>query len=93
MNRRVCPARILPGPRCGWPGRECKTADTAHGSRPGDRRPWGYHDVQCQVPNPEPGPHLDGYPECGFVDGHGGCHDYRRHAAEPEREPEIEAGL
>ncbi len=93
MNRRSRPARILPGPRCGWPGRECKAADSAHGSRPGERRPWGYHDIQCQIPNPEPGPHLDGYPECGFIDGHADDHDYRRHAAEPAREPEAEAEI
>jgi hypothetical protein len=54
--------------------------------------------VQCQVPNPQPGPHLDGYPECGFIGVHDGDHDYVRHAAggflpiaeaEPEREAEL----
>ena len=57
--------------------------------------------MQCQVPNPDPGPHLDGYPECGLVDGHAGGHDYVRHVAEgflapavaEAREPEIEAEL
>ena len=29
---------------------------------------------QCQVPNPRPGPHLDGYPECGWIDQHTGDH-------------------
>jgi hypothetical protein len=42
---------------------------------------------------------LDGYPECSFIDGHDGGHDYVRHAAEgflapaaeaPEREAEAE---
>lgn len=106
MSRRSRPPQILAGPRCGWPDRECKAPDSAHGSGGGQRRPWTYHDVQCQVPNPDPGPHLDGYPECGLIDGHAGGHDYVRHAAEgylpaaaaarepePEPEPELEAGL
>jgi hypothetical protein len=49
------------------------------------------------VPNPRPGPDLDGYPECGWINRHAGDHDYRRHAAEgfirprePEPEPEAE---
>jgi hypothetical protein len=86
-------ARIVPGPGCGWPDRECKEPDSAHGTRSGERRSWGYHDVQCQVPNSRPGPYLDGYPECGFIDGHAEGHDYRRHAAEKASpEPELEAG-
>jgi hypothetical protein len=93
-------ARILPAARCGWPdGCSVKSVDHAPGS--GIRRAWGFHDVQCQVPNPRPGAHLDGYPECGLADGHAGGHDYVRHAAEgflapaaaEAREPEIEAGL
>ena len=105
------PARILPGPRCGWsPDPELSTcrpgpkAHIDHVPEPGERRAWGYHDVQCQVPNPRPGPHLDGYPECGLTGQHAGDHDYVRHAAEgflapgvreaaceePEPEPEIE---
>ena len=95
------PARIVPDPRCGWPDQECKALDSAHGSGGGERRAWTFHDVQCQDPNPEPGPHLDGYPECGLVDGHDGGHDYVCHAAEgflapaaaEAREPEIEAEL
>ena len=55
MNGRTCPAKIVPGPRCGWPDRECKAPDSAHGTGAGQRRPWTYHDVQCQVPNPRPG--------------------------------------
>ena len=86
-------ARILPGLRCGWPDR-CTVKSIDHSPAPGTRRIWGYHDVRCQVPNPDPGPQLDGYPECGLIDGHAGGHDYVRHAAEPEaREPQIEAGL
>lgn len=77
------PAQIKPDPRCGWPGRDCKEPDSAHGAGAGTRRSWTYHDVQCQVPNPRPGPHLDGYPECSLVDGHSGDCDYVRHAAEP----------
>ena len=97
MTRR---ARIFPGHRCGWPDR-CAVKGTVHSPEPGSRRIWGYHDVQCQVPNPRPGPHLDGYPECGLADGHDGGHDYVRHVAEgflapavaEAREPEIEAEL
>jgi hypothetical protein len=92
-------AQILPGPRCGGPG-ECRVKGIDHTPESGTRRTWGYHDVQCQVPNPRPGPHLDGYPECGLIDQHGGDHHYRRHAAEgflapraPEAEPEPEIGL
>jgi hypothetical protein len=93
-------SRIQPGPRCGGPG-ECHVKGAVHAPEPGTRRMWTFHDVQCQVPNPRPGPHLDGYPECGLIDLHeGGC-DYRRHAAEGylrPREadrpgPEPEAGL
>ena len=74
-------ARILPGPRCGWPD-GCQAGDGVHSPEPGTCRAWTFHDVQCQVPNPEPGPPLDGYPECALVDLHAGGHDYRRHAAE-----------
>jgi len=97
VTRRTRPPQILPGPRCGWPDRERKAPDSAHGSGAGERRPWMYHDKQCQIPNPQPGPHLDGYPECGFIDGHDGGHDSVRHAAEgflrpaEAPEPEIEA--
>jgi hypothetical protein len=59
---------------------------------------WTFHDRQCQIPNPRPGPHLDGYPECGLIDLHEGACDYRRHAAEAflrprEAEPEREVEL
>lgn len=77
------PAQIRPGPRCGWPD-GCQAADAAHSPAPGTRRIWTYHDVQCQVPNPNPGEHLDGYPECSLINLHAGDHDYRRHAAERE---------
>jgi hypothetical protein len=101
MSGRIRRPQIIPGPRCGWPDRECKAPGSAHGSGGGERRAWTYHDAQCQVPNPQPGPHLDGYPECSFIDGHDGGHDYVRHVAEgflapavtEAREPEIEAGL
>ncbi len=94
MTRR---AQIRPGPRCGGPD-TCTVKGIDHAPEPGTRRTWTFHDVQCQVPNPEPGPHLDGYPECGLIDLHAGDHDYVRHAAEGflrprEAEPEIEAGL
>ena len=97
VSGRIRRPQIIPGPRCGWPDRECKAPASAHGSGGGERRAWTYHDAQCQVPNPQPGPHLDGYPECGLVDGHAGGCDYVRHAAEgflrasPAPEPEIEA--
>jgi hypothetical protein len=96
VSRRT---RIQPGPRCGGPG-ECHVKGVDHSPEPGARRPWTFHDRQCQVPNPRPGPHLDGYPECGLIDLHGGGHDYVRHAAEgfirpreagrPGLEPEAE---
>ena len=97
MSRR---ARILPGPRCGGPA-ECHIKGIDHSPEPGTRRTWTFHDVQCQVPNPRPGPLLDGYPECGLLDRHAGGHDYVRHAAEgflrpreaDREEPEPEAGL
>lgn len=96
MTRR---AQIRQGPRCGWPD-GCHVKGINHTPDPGTRRIWTFHDVQCQVPNPEPGPHLDGYPECGLIDLHAGDHDYVRHAAEgflrPREaapgEPEPEAG-
>lgn len=75
------PPQILPGPRCGWPDK-CSDKGIDHSPEPGARRSWGYHDIQCQVPNPRPGPHLAGYPECSLADGHAGGHDYVRHAAE-----------
>ena len=88
---------IQPGPRCGGPG-ECHAKGADHSPEPGTRRMWTFHDRQCQVPNPRPGPHLDGYPECGLIDLHEGECDYRRHAAEGflrprEAEPEREAEL
>lgn len=63
--------------------------DSTHGFGAGERRPWTYHDVQCQVPNPQPGPHLDGYPECGLTNGHADGHDYVRHAAEGFLAPAV----
>jgi hypothetical protein len=92
-------AKILSGPRCGGPG-ECHVKGINHTPEPGTRRMWTYHDVQCQAANPEPGPHLAGYPECGLIDLHAGDHDYVRHAAEgfvrareaDRAEPELEAG-
>ncbi len=51
-----------------------------------------FHDVQCQIPDPRPGPHLDGYPECALTGLHAAGHDYVRHAAEAGV-PEPEAGL
>jgi hypothetical protein len=56
MTRR---ARILPGPRCGGPD-ACTAKSVDHSPEPGTRRIWTFHDVQCQAPNPQPGPHLDG---------------------------------
>ena len=76
---------IRPDRRCGWP-ETCK--EPGHDYEPTAaqrRRPWGYHDIQCQKPNPRPGPHLDGYPACYFMDGHEGPCDYVRHAMEKPR--------
>jgi hypothetical protein len=96
MTRR---ARILPGPRCGGLG-SCAVKSIDHSPEPGTRRIWTVHDVQYQEPNTRPGPHLDGYPECGLIDLHAGDHDYARHAAEgflrprdaARNEPEPEIG-
>ncbi len=93
-------ARIQPGPRCGGPG-TYTVKGIGHSPEPGPRRIWTYHDVPCQVPDPRPGPHQDGYPECGQTGLHAGDHDYRRHAAggflrvreAAREEPEPEAGL
>jgi hypothetical protein len=74
-------AQINPSPRCGWPDR-CDIKSIDHTPASGTRRVWTFHDVQCQIPNPRPGDHLDGYPECGLIDDHAGDCDYRRHAAE-----------
>jgi len=104
VSRRWRAAQIRPGPRCGWPD-ECHVKGIDHSPGPGTRRSRTFHDVQCQVPNPRPGPHPDGYPECALTDQHAGEHDYVRHAAEGslraraatpaelEAEREAEAGL
>ena len=83
-ERRIRPAQIVPVPRCGWPDRECKAPDSAHGSGGGERRTWTYHDVQCQVPNPQPGPHLDGLPRVQF---------HRRPRRRPRLRPARRGGL
>ena len=67
-------------------------AESEYRPLPGTRRPPHLGLSRRAVPGPEPapGPHLDGYPECGLADGHEPPHDYRRHAA-PRAEPEPEA--
>ena len=61
---------IISGLRCGWPDR-CTDPDSWHAPRPGERRSWGYHDVQCQRPSADPGR----YPGCTLTDLHTGtCH-------------------
>jgi hypothetical protein len=83
-------AAIRQQARCGGPG-VCTVKGLDHDPDPGTRRIWTFHDRQCQVANPDPGPHLDGYPECALIDLHEGDHDYTRHAAaEIAAEPEIE---
>lgn len=72
---------ILTYRRCGYP-ETCREPDSVHYGRPAERRLWGHHDIQCQRRNPNPGPHLDGYPLCSFIDGHEPPCDYRRHAAD-----------
>ena len=76
---------INPGRPCGWPGGDCDEDDSLHAAPAGTRRPWGYHDIACQVPNPNPGRHPDGYPACSLIDQHAGDHDYSRadHPAPP----------
>jgi hypothetical protein len=55
---------------------------------------WEEFLARMAEPNPQAGPHLDGYPECGLIDLHAGGHDYRRQAAAAVlKEPEPEAGL
>jgi hypothetical protein len=52
-------------------------------------RPWGFHDVQCQVPSADPRQ----YPECGLTDGHVTGHSYQWRLGTPERRAaEMEAG-
>lgn len=85
-------------PRCGYPAVDCGAPASAHNPDPAARYPWGYHTVQCQIPNPhvviDPDPagpvqcalpgYLNGYPVCAITDGHEGDHDYGRHAAQAE---------
>jgi hypothetical protein len=84
-------AGILRPARCGGPG-TCAVKSIDHNPEPGTRRMRTFRDVQCQIPDPRPGPHLDRYPECALIDLHAGGHDYVRHAAEADV-PEPEAGL
>ncbi|MGA2830101.1 MAG: hypothetical protein ABSF03_28785 [Streptosporangiaceae bacterium] len=75
MNRR-----IQPGPRCGGP--DVCGNHQAHAARePGGIRPWGQHDVQCQVP----GGDARQYPECSYADEHRGDHDYQWRQGTPGR--------
>ena len=77
---------MQPGPRCGWPDPDrCDKPETAH--RPhheGERRPWGYHDTQCQVPSRDPAQ----YPECGWIAGHEAeaGHSYQSRIGTPQRQ-------
>jgi hypothetical protein len=89
--------QILSGPRCGGP-EVCGKPQSWH--RPSAQaRPWGFHDVQCQVPSANP----KQYPGCGFTDGHESGHSYSWRIGTPERQayevslrqrakPEPEAG-
>jgi hypothetical protein len=79
---RVPGPMIRPGPRCGWPDEECKLPDRAHQPEPGHRDIWMWHTPQCQIPNPNPGPHFNGYPTCCMAMSHGGECCYQRHAAD-----------
>jgi len=65
---------ITGGPRCGWPARECGAPDDWHTPPPGTRRPWGWHDTQCQIAAADPGL----YPQCGLISDHAGPCDYTR---------------
>ncbi len=67
--------------RCGWPERPCRVAEGWHAPRPGERRPWGYHDQPCPLRSADPGT----YPECALVVGHGGPCEYRPRLARPAR--------
>jgi len=76
-----------PGPVCGWDGTagSCKGGlpATAHVVEPGhDYHCDSWHWPPCQIPNPNPGPWLDGYGVCDKAAGHrDGC-CYIRHVAE-----------
>lgn len=77
----VVPREVVPQPgrRCGWPDSDCKLPVSAHTVTPGHRELWTGHTVQCQIPNPDPGPHLDGYPTCCMASEHAAACCYRRH--------------
>jgi hypothetical protein len=64
---------IVPGPRCGWPGPRCAQPDDWHGQGSGERRSWGFHDVQCQRPSTDIGQS----PECSLIINHAPPCDYR----------------
>lgn len=83
--------RIQPGPRCGFPEPDrCGKPESIHQAhQEGETRTWGFHDTQCQVPSGDPRQ----YPECGWIDGHQGGHDYQWRIGTPERQiAEREAG-
>jgi hypothetical protein len=63
--------------RCGWPERECRAPAGWHATRPGERRPWGYHDEPC--PHRTADPAL--YPECALAADHAGPCQHRARLA------------
>jgi hypothetical protein len=68
---------VQAGPRCGWPDR-CTAPDSWHAPRPGERRSWGYHDVQCPVLGTDPRLH----PDCSLTADHSGLCEYSRRRSE-----------
>jgi hypothetical protein len=73
--------QIRPGPRCGGEA-ECGKPKAHQARKPDPVTPWGWHDVQCQVPSADPRQ----YPGCGFIDGHESDHDYGWRIGTPERD-------
>jgi hypothetical protein len=59
--------------RCGWPPCKKGAPDDWHTSAPGERRPWGFHDVQCPTQATDP----DLLPDCTLIAGHAPPCDYR----------------
>jgi hypothetical protein len=59
--------------RCGWPPCKKNAPDEWHTTLPGERRPWGFHDVQCPIQSADP----DLLPDCTLIKDHAGPCDYR----------------
>ena len=59
-----------------------KAAVTRRESKLAERRFWGYGDERCPLRSPDRGYH----PECKFIAGHEGSHDYHVRLTAPATE-------